>query len=98
MGDIENILEQHGPARSSLVAEALQKEFGLAPATARKRLSRIKAPIHRFPVPLLPKKEAFLYHAEQRKTERFWTISCPPSGKLIPSMAQHSTDWLHVVA
>jgi hypothetical protein len=73
MGDLENLLQKHGPARSSLLAQALQNEFGLTPAAARKRLSRIKAPLYRFPVPLLPKKETFIYHLEQRKTERFWT-------------------------
>jgi hypothetical protein len=73
MGDIEKILEKLGPARSSQIAKALHEEFGIAHAAARKRLSRLKPPLRRFPVSLLPKKEAFLYHEQQRKTERFWT-------------------------
>jgi len=73
MNDVERILERLGPARSSQVARCLQDELGLPPVTARKRLSRVKPPLYRFPVPLLPKKEAFLYRREQRKTERFWT-------------------------
>jgi hypothetical protein len=73
MGEIEKILEKRGPARSSQVVQSLQEELGLPPATARKRDSRIRPPIYRFPVHLLPKKEGFLYHLAQRKTERFWT-------------------------
>jgi len=70
---IGEILEKIGPGRSSRVVEALQQRFKLVPATARKRVSRVIPPIRRFPIPLLPKKEAFLYHEDQRKTERFWT-------------------------
>jgi hypothetical protein len=73
MGPIEHILDEFGPARSSRIAQALQEEFKLAPAAARKRVSRVVPPIYRFPIPLLPKREAFLYHEDQRKTERFWT-------------------------
>jgi hypothetical protein len=73
MGQIEDILAAHGPCRSSLVAELLQKQFGLNADTARKRLSRAAKPIVRFPVPLLPKREAFLYRLSDRNTERFWT-------------------------
>jgi len=73
VGAIEQILEQHGPARSSRIAQALQEQFNLEPAAARKRVSRITPPIRKFPIPLLPKREAFLYHQDQRKTERFWT-------------------------
>jgi hypothetical protein len=73
MGAIEQILEEYGPMRSSRVAQALQDEFKLAPAAARKRVSRVLPPIRRFPVPLLPKREAFLYLQDQRNSERFWT-------------------------
>jgi len=73
MGAIEQILEKYGPARSSKITQALQDEFKLAPPAARKRVSRVVPPIRRFPVPLLPKREAFLYHQDQRTTERFWT-------------------------
>jgi hypothetical protein len=72
-GSIESLLEKSGPARSSQLAQALQKEFGLSPATARKRLSRIRSPLFSFPIPLFPKNEAFIYHKDQRSTERFWT-------------------------
>ena len=50
----------------------LRAEFGLSPEAARKRVSRIRPPIHTFPVGLLPKREAFVYHYKDRKTERFW--------------------------
>ena len=39
----------------------------------RKRISRIKPPVRRFPVQLFPKGESFLYLEQQRSSERFWT-------------------------
>lgn len=72
MGAIEELLEKDGPCRSSLLVQMLIDQFGLEPATARKRVSRIKAPIYRFPIPLLPKRETFVYHEDQRNTELFW--------------------------
>lgn len=73
MTAITNYLEQHGPARSSIVAQWLVDELKLKPEAARKRLSRLRAPLHRFPIHLLPKGESFIYHVDDRKTERFWT-------------------------
>jgi hypothetical protein len=70
---ITALLDKHGPNRSSAVAARLQDEFGLTPEAARKRLSRIRAPLRSFPIPLLPKREAFLYRQQDRNTERFWT-------------------------
>lgn len=55
------------------MAARLQDEFGLTAEAARKRLSRIRAPLRSFPIPLLPKREAFLYRQQDRNTERFWT-------------------------
>jgi len=73
MTTITNFLEQHGPARSSVVTQWLVDELKLKPEAARKRLSRLRAPLHRFPIHLLPKGESFIYHVDDRKTERFWT-------------------------
>jgi hypothetical protein len=70
---IDEILDKDGPGRSSRIVQALQEQFKLEPAAARKRVSRVTPPVRRFPIPLLPKKESFLYHEDQRKTERFWT-------------------------
>ena len=39
---------------------------------ARQRVSRARPPIHKFSIPLLPKKEAFLYHQDDWESERFW--------------------------
>jgi hypothetical protein len=69
---ITALLDKHGPNRSSAVAARLQDEFGLSAEAARKRLSRIRAPLRSFPIPLLPKREAFLYRQQDRNTERFW--------------------------
>lgn len=69
--DVVDFLEAHGPTRSSLIASAF-REAGAIAATARKRLSRSKGQVHRFPIPLLPKREDFLYLPQQRNTEQFW--------------------------
>ena len=73
MDPIQRILKQDGPSRSSRIAKILQDEFAIDAATARKRLSRVKQPIRRFPLRLLPKNESFLYLQDQRRTELFWT-------------------------
>src|SRR5438105_575590 len=73
MAQIDDILSAHGPSRSSLVAEYLQQQHGLNADAARKRLSRVAKPVVRFPIPLLPKREAFLYRLSDRNSERFWT-------------------------
>lgn len=73
MTTIANFLKQHGPSRSSTVVQWLVNELKLKPEAARKRMSRLRAPLHHFPVHLLPKGESFVYHVEDRATERFWT-------------------------
>ncbi|BET27261.1 hypothetical protein EV673_2070 [Limnobacter thiooxidans] len=74
MTRLSDFLSHEGPSRSSVVSDWLVKTEGLSSDAARKRLSakRLKAPLRAFPVPLLPKKEAFLYLQEQRYEERFW--------------------------
>jgi hypothetical protein len=71
MNDIAKFLFEHGPSRSALIVEALVAG-GSSPEAARKRVSRVAKPIHRFPIPMLPKKEAFLYLEKDRNSERFW--------------------------
>lgn len=73
MTTIANFLKQHGPSRSSTVVQWLVNELKLKPEAARKRMSRLRAPLHHFPVHLLPKGESFVYHVDDRATERFWT-------------------------
>lgn len=68
---VQDYLQQHGPCRSSRVAEAMVAS-GITPQAARQRLARLGLPIRRFPVPMLPKREAFLYLEKDRNTERFW--------------------------
>lgn len=68
---IEQYLSQHGPSRSALVVEALVAT-GIYPEAARQRVSRAAKPVRRFPVPMLPKREAFLYLEKDRNSERFW--------------------------
>lgn len=68
---VADYLKEHGPSRSSLIADAYQ-EHGLSPEAARQRVSRARFPVRSFPVPMLPKREKFLYLEEQRNSERFW--------------------------
>ena len=68
---IQKYLSKHGPSRSSLVAEFLIAS-GMTAVAARQRISRVKPPVYRFPIPMLPKREAFLYLKEDRNSERFW--------------------------
>ncbi len=72
MSELKSILDEIGPARSSRITELLESKYGLNPAAARKRVSRAGSAILRFPIPLLPKREGFLYLRQQRTTERFW--------------------------
>ena len=71
MTTILQFLSDHGPSRSSLIVEALVAG-GAKPEAARQRVARAGKTIRRFPVPMLPKREAFLYLEKDRNTERFW--------------------------
>ena len=68
---VAQYLKEHGPTRSATVAAALQAQ-GLSATAARQQISRSREPVLRFPIPLLPKREAFLYLKADRNTERFW--------------------------
>lgn len=68
---IKQYLSEHGPSRSSLVAEALIAS-GLTAEAARQRISRAPMPVRRFPIAMLPKREAFLYLEKDRNSDRFW--------------------------
>lgn len=72
MNLIHKYLKQHGPSRSSSVSDWLMHSEGLTAEAARKRLSRVKDPILKFPVQLLPKGECFIYLRDQRNEEGFW--------------------------
>ena len=71
MTEISELLKDLGPSRSSLIVEALVAT-GVTREAARQRVSRVKQPIRRFPVMMLPKREAFLYLESERNNERFW--------------------------
>ncbi|MHA6645695.1 hypothetical protein [Mesorhizobium sp. A623] len=68
---VTQYLHDHGPSRSSLIVGALQAD-GVSAEAARQRVSRAVQPIRRFPIPLFPKRESFLYLQEDRNSERFW--------------------------
>jgi hypothetical protein len=68
---IEDIIRRIGPSRSSLITAALYEQ-GVLGEAARQRLSRLRPPLYKFPVPLLPKNETFIYHENQRNRDAFW--------------------------
>jgi len=69
---VKNLLHAQGPMRGARLAAELVKHHSLSEAAARQQVSRARDPVMRFPIRLLPKKEAFLYLEEDRNTERFW--------------------------
>ena len=58
--------------RASRLAGALADTYGMSLDAAKKRISRVSPPIRRFPIRLLPRKEAFLYHEDDRNSEWYW--------------------------
>ncbi len=58
--------------RASRLAGALADGHGLTADAAKKRVSRVSPPVRKFPIRLLPKNEAFLYHEDDRNSEKFW--------------------------
>ena len=69
---VQTALATHGPMRASHLAAYLTSTYGLSPDAAKQRVSRASAPILKFPIRLLPKNEAFLYHQDDRNSEKFW--------------------------
>jgi hypothetical protein len=68
---VSQFLYEHGPSRSSLIVDALIAS-GIKAEAARQRVSRAGSGIRSFPIPLLPKREAFLYLEKDRNGDRFW--------------------------
>ena len=58
--------------RAARLVRVLTKTYGLSLDAAKKRVSRVSPPIRKFPIRLLPKNEAFLYHQDDRNSERYW--------------------------
>ena len=72
MDNIITILTEIGPSRSSKVAEILQARTRISPQNARQKISRSGNGVMKFPIPLLPNRESFIYLERQRTTEEFW--------------------------
>jgi len=72
MSTIIAALTKLGPSRSSTIVEYLKEKQGLSDTAARQRISRAMSPVLKFPIPLLPNREVFLYLKHQRVTENFW--------------------------
>ena len=58
--------------RASRLSGTLTETYDLSPNAAKKRVSRVSRPIRKFPIRLLPKNEAFLYHEDDRNSKRYW--------------------------
>jgi hypothetical protein len=72
MMDIITFLVRNGPCRSSKIAAELQSLLGISSENARQKIARSGGKIKKFPYPLLPNRESFVYLEEQRTTEDFW--------------------------
>ena len=59
---------------SSRLAKLLTQSLSISPDAARKRISRLKSPVLRFPIRILPRGESFLYLKDQRTSESFWNL------------------------
>ena len=70
MDSIVKVLNTLGPCRSSKLAGYLQKKEGISDSTARQRIFRSNLVI-KFPIPLLPNRENFVYLKEQRRQQGF---------------------------
>ena len=71
MDIISIALQALGPCRSSKLAEHLQKKNGISSSAARQRIARSTLAI-KFPVPLLPNRESFVYLKKQSHLKTFW--------------------------
>lgn len=68
---VSEYLAKHGPSRSGRITEALIAT-GVSAEAARQRVGRTAVPVQKFPVPLLPKRESFLYLQRDRNRPPFW--------------------------
>ena len=72
MESLAQYLRQNGPSRSSAVVQWLREKTGISSEAARQRVFRESKEALRFPISMLPNREAFLYLRDQRKEESFW--------------------------
>ena len=69
---IVQALQETGPARTARLVDILTHEQGISADAARQRLSRAARPVTRYPLGLLPRREAFFCLMDQVGTERYW--------------------------
>ena len=69
---VENYLESYGPSLSNEVSEYLVNDLKLAPATARKRVSRAKGQVRRLAYITFPRRARFIYLQQQFGSPLYW--------------------------
>ena len=69
---IETFLKNDGPALSSDVAAFLVDQLGIAPATARQRVSRARGDVKRLGGIVFPHRSRFLYLQGQFGSPTYW--------------------------
>ncbi|MCM2501569.1 hypothetical protein [Neorhizobium galegae] len=71
-GIIENFLDREGPCLTSAVSDHLVKIYGVAPAAARKRVSRVAGNVKRLAYITFPRKARFIYLSKDFGSPRYW--------------------------
>lgn len=69
---IESFLDREGPCLTSAVTDHLVKVYGVAPAAARKRISRAAGNVKRLAYITFPRKARFVYLSKDFGSPRYW--------------------------
>lgn len=73
MTSIEKHILDDGPALSGQLAAKLVEEGNISPEAARKRIERIKSPLHKL-TGLFADKQSFIYHEEDYRSEQYFEM------------------------
>lgn len=88
---IEETLRDVGPALSNEVTTYLVEQFGMTPAAARKRVSRVGGEVRRLAGITFPRKARFLYLQQQFGSPWFW-------GRLIEALLEERSAYGYALA
>jgi hypothetical protein len=88
---IEETLRDVGPALSNEVTTYLVEQFGMSPAAARKRVSRVGGEVRRLAGVSFPRKARFLYLQQQFGSPWFW-------GRLVDALLAQRSAYGYALA
>ncbi len=88
---IEETLRDVGPALSNEVTTYLVEQFGMSPAAARKRVSRVGGDVRRLAGITFPRKARFLYLQQQFGSPWFW-------GRLVDALLNQRSAYGYAIA